>query len=154
MVKVLRYLPRCPFCREKINFLEVFVYKNKSLFKCRFCKKPLHSTLKPGIYVLVALCALGSLAAFLLCTLFESKFLVLGFSLTLTFFIIFYTVFPFFVNFSPSVYIKKKSLKFHNNPPREDLTKKSKITNTPFEESEEQFNKNDKFCDDNDIFSN
>ncbi len=136
MVTDLRYLPSCPFCKRKISFLEVIVYKNKPCFKCRSCENFSHSSLKKGMNSFVIFSAMVLFGLFIVSVSFDSKFLILCFILSLVFFFVFYIILPIFIEFLPSTYIRKKFFK-----PK----MKSKQTSKKDIRDKEFFNENDIF---------
>ena len=83
-------LPKCPFCNSKLSYIEAFVTKNKSVFKCRECKKKSTVILKDSFYKFWLTTLLILLCVFLVTMFLGDNFLLIGLFLTIILFFVFY----------------------------------------------------------------
>ncbi len=88
-------LPGCPYCGEKLLYLESFLIKNKTVYECKCCDYFSEVTIKPGAFNLLLMSEFLSLVIFLLAVIFGGSFCLFGIFAVLFIFTGFYAVSPF-----------------------------------------------------------
>lgn len=87
----------CPYCNQRISYVESFLLKNKGEYECKKCKKNSNIIIKRSIYGLIAGTCILSLII-LVCYLFLGDHgNPAGIFLVLLPFLLFYALVPFFV---------------------------------------------------------
>ena len=88
-------LPSCPYCGERLLYLESFLVKNKSAYECKCCDCFSEVVIKSRAFKLLLLSELASLIIFLLSVLVGGSFCLIGIFAVLFIFLGFYVFSPF-----------------------------------------------------------
>ena len=94
-------LPHCPYCGTKLFYVEALTAKNRSKFKCAYCKRKSEVTLEPLIFKLLGATELISLIVFILVMFLGCKFCLMGLIFIIFIFGIFYFISPTLIVLRP-----------------------------------------------------
>ncbi len=92
-------LPQCPYCREKAWYIESFLAKNQKTYKCNYCDRTSEVNLKPETFKFLGIIEILSIAVFIIAIFLGSSFCLLGISVIVMLFTVFYVFSPFMVLF-------------------------------------------------------
>ncbi len=88
-------LPSCPYCGEKLLYLESFLVKNKSTYECKCCDCFSEVVIKIQAFNFLLLAELISIIIFLFSMLFGGGFCLFGILAVVFIFTCFYIFSPF-----------------------------------------------------------
>ncbi len=88
-------LPKCPYCGEKLLYLESFLVKNKTAYECKCCDYFSEVVIKTREFGFLILSEFVLLVIFLFAVLFGGSFCLFGLFLILFIFAGFYAFSPF-----------------------------------------------------------
>jgi len=90
-------LPKCPYCGEKLLYLESFLTKNKSTYECKCCECFSEVVIKSRAFKFFGLLEIFSFIIFVAAVLLGGSFCLYGLFLVLFVFTLFYFFSPFSV---------------------------------------------------------
>lgn len=145
VIKNRAVLPDCPYCGARLGYLQSFVVKNRSLYKCKSCGKKSCVDLKYVFYNVLSVVAVICVVIFAFSLAAGGGFVLFGLAVILLVFLGFYSVTPYMVILKRATEKQEKKKKFQK-------TKKIKQTKDVLHDVKTE-NAGD-FEKDKDIFSN
>lgn len=91
------HLPDCPYCDEKVWYIEAFLAKNKSFYKCKSCKHLSEVEVTPEAFKFLGLIELIAIIIFTVSIFIGGAYCLLGLVAIILVFAGFYAFSPFMV---------------------------------------------------------
>jgi hypothetical protein len=112
-------LPDCPYCGGKIWYIETFLAKNRSFYKCKHCRHLSEVRVSPDAFKLLGIAELLSIIIFAVSIFMGGRYSLLGFAAITLVFTAFYALSPFTVRLFR---IKLRKSRSNKNDSDDDFT--------------------------------
>ncbi len=121
-------MTECPYCGEKLLYLEAFLYKNRSFYECKCCKHVSEINIKNKTFKILGLVELLAILIFAISVFVGGTFCLWGLLLILLAFFCFYVFSPFSVRLiklrkkqisNPNAFLDTNSFKYPDSKTEE-----------------------------------
>lgn len=90
-------LPDCPYCGENVWYIETFLAKNRSVYKCKHCGYLSEVKVNPDAFKLLGIAEMTAIVIFTASIFMGGSYSLLGLLAITTVFAVFYAFSPFMV---------------------------------------------------------